>query len=30
MTARTERHPVIPANGAEGEGRRGVSEEGMR
>ena len=28
MTACTERHPAIPADGAEREGQKGMPEEG--
>ena len=28
MTARTQRHPATPADGAEGEGRKGMPKEG--
>ena len=28
MTARTERHPAAPAERADGEGQKGMPEEG--
>jgi hypothetical protein len=28
MTACTERHPAAPADGVEGEGQKGMPEEG--
>jgi hypothetical protein len=28
MTACTERHPAIPADGVEGEGQKGMHKEG--
>jgi hypothetical protein len=28
MTARTERHPAAAADGAEGEGQKGMHKEG--
>ena len=28
MTARTQRHPAIPADGAEGKGPKGTPKEG--